>query len=412
MAKRAYLAKSDETAVSPLSARDDDSISTAEFQASFGEDIRHTLNLDTWRVGADLSQEYTRIETEVREAVDCENAIQKDVRDRVFPVLLNHPNGPANAGVYQADPEAIKKIHNDLLFRGGMEACDGAIQVYDTLPLTIYQIGVAQVSYQGDQGTYCQRLFRRDLRQSFPDPADEAIAMLNRRSNRSNSAADALGELARKAILAYAERAILLRRCKAPWRMGHGNPVPYELLTGGNCIELMVEATNVLRELVEQHQKFVFVASEPQDRLLLTIAHSLRPMEYGIVSTLDERLELWLHQRRFTVRVSPGLLWDEEEISPPEWIPRFIERVASKIVVGVFRASKVAPAQVFYAHVDHADYAAHMALADSVLQDHRGFPLLTDLARNLCRTVFGETLDRLAESAYAAAGVPWRYFSE
>jgi hypothetical protein len=71
--------------------------------------------------------------------------------------------------------------------------------------------------------------------------------------------------------MAYAERAILLNRSTATWRMGHGNPAPYELITGSGNLDLMIESTKVIRELVERHQKFVFVASEPSDRVLLTI---------------------------------------------------------------------------------------------------------------------------------------------
>ena len=216
--------------------REGSSISAKEFQESFGEDIRQTLDLNTWRVGSDLSQEYARIEREVREAVERETSLQQKIRSELFPRIENRPNAPKNAGKHEANQEVIKGIHENLLFRGGMEACDGAIQVHDTLPLTIYQIGVTLASYQGDQGTWRQRLFRRDLQQTCVSPVEEAIAILERRSQRSgfDRQEDGLGELARKAILDYAERAILLRRSKAPWLMGHGNPVTYELLTGGS----------------------------------------------------------------------------------------------------------------------------------------------------------------------------------
>jgi hypothetical protein len=46
------------------------------------------------------------------------------------------------------------------------------------------------------------------------------------------------------------------------------------------------------------------------------------------------------------------------------------------------------------------------------LQEHRGFPLLLDLAHHVCRAVFGGTLQSVTEAAYASAGEPWRYFSE
>ena len=83
------------------------------------------------------------------------------------------------------------------------------------------------------------------------------------------------------------------------------------------------------------------------------------------------------------------------------------------MVVGVYRATRVAPAQVFYAHADHAHEAAHVALADSMLQEHRGFPVLLDLADHVCSSVFGgDTLGGLVAAAYADAGAPWRYLSE
>lgn len=385
-----------------------EALTSADFEESFGEGLQQTLDLDTWRVGSDLSREVERVANEVREAIERETKLQKRIRAEVFPKIATQPKAPRNAGKHVADEKAIAKIHDQLLFRGGIEACDGAMQTHATLPLTIYQMGVTLVSYQGNEGTWCQRLFRRDLEKSSADPIQEAIAILDRRQQRSRSG-DRLGELAQKAILTYAERAILLQRSKAPWRMGVGNPVTYELLTGGSNLEMMVAATNVLRDLVEKHQKFVFISREPREQMLLTIAHALRPMEFAIVRTLDAELDDWLHQRRYVTQDSTRLTWDAESILPSQWIPRFIEQVASKIVVGLFRASETAPAQIFYAHEDHADFAAHIALADSMLQKHRGVPMLIDIARHVCKTVFGDTLTGIAENAYAAAGVPWRY---
>lgn len=392
-----------------FSGQTDGVISAREFEQSFGEEIRTTLDLASWRTGSDLEQEYRRLEEEVRDAVERETQLQEDIRRQIFPSIKTRPSAPKNAGVHTADQKLIERIHKDLLFHGGMEACDGAIQIHQTLPLTIFQIGVTLVSYQGDQGTWSQRLFRRDLHQSFANRLDAVLATLQQRAQRSGEGGDRLSELVQKAMLDYAERAFLLRRSKALWRMGHGNPVTFELLTGGGSLELMVEATNTIREFVEVQQKFVFVAHEPREEMLLTIGHALRPLEFAIVQTLDERLEQWLHHKRFTTESTSGLNWDGESISAAEWMPRFIERVASKIAVCLFRATPIAPALVFYAHVDHADYAAHMVLADSVLQEQRGFPMLADMARNVCSTVFADSLSGLAENAYAATGVPWRY---
>lgn len=386
-----------------------------DFRESFGEELHRVLDVNTWRLGGDLAQEYPRIEREVREAIAQEDEHQRRIRTEVFPRLVD-PASPPGCGVFASNMDVLRLIHRGLLFNGGVEACDGTVQVHDTLPLTIYQIGVALVSYAGNQGTWQQRLFRRDLRQRGEDPIEHVFRVLERRVQRAalnhGTPSDQLGELARKAVMDFAERAILLRRSEAVWRMGHGNPITYELLTGADILELMVAATELMRELIERHRKFVFVASEPRERFLLTIGQALPPLHYALVGTLSERLEGWFQQRRFTMESTGQLFWDGEALPPPQWIPRFIERVASQVVVGLYRASVLAPAQLFYAHADHAHFAAHIVLADSMFQDERGFPLLIDLAHHVCDSVFGGSLHHLTETAYAAAGAPWRYFSE
>lgn len=379
-------------------------ISAGDFEAGFGETIAAALDLDSWRLGSDVEREYRRLEREVKDAVGRETKLQAAIRREVFPLLQKQQRAPKDAGKHEADPALLRRIHAELLFNGGVEACDGAIQMHESLPLTIYQIGVTLVSYQGDQGTWSQRLFRRDLQQSFENRIEAVIEALQSRQNLADDG-DGLGELVQKALLDYAERAILLHRSTAPWRMGHGNPVTYELLTGGGNLELMAAGTSVLRDLIEEHRKFVFAAAEPRDQMLLIIGHALRPLEFAIVDTLDHRLEHWLHQRRFT----EGLLkWDGELIPASQWIPRFIQQVAPKVIVGVYRAGEIAPPQVFYAHEDHGRLAAHIVIADSMLQEHRGSPMLVEMARNVCNTVFGDALEGLAQNAYAAAGAPWR----
>ncbi len=399
--------------LAPLSGDGAFPFSAKTFEDHFGEDLRQTLDVSRWRLGNDLDQEYERIEREVREAEQLETARDKQIREELLPRLAALPNMPKNAGKHETSWENIASVHRGLLFNGGVEACDGTIQIHETLPLTIYQIGVSLVSYRGDQGTWGQRLFRRDLRQKGIQ-IEEMVQFLERRAQRDSSARmpgqDQLGELVQKALLDYAERAILLRRSEAAWRLGHGNPVTYELLTGGGSLELMVEATRVLRELVEVQQRFVFVAGEPREAFLRTIGQALRPMEYAIIGTLDERLDSWLHQERYKIGVSTRLRWDEELIAPAEWIPRVINRVASKIAVGLFRPTVLAPAQSFYAHIDHSDIAGHITLADSMLKE-QGTSMLLEMAHRVCASVFGDSLEALAESAYIAAGAHNRFLN-
>lgn len=393
-------------------------ITEEEFSAGFGERLSQTLDLSTWKAGEDLAEVYSRVASEVRDAVAQEEMVRAEIRKHVFPQLSGYPGAPKGAGVYAASPSDLQRMHQGLLFNGGVEACDGTKQVHDTLPLTIFQIGVSLVSYQGQQGTWGHRLFRRDLRVSGGDPAKEMQDLLKQRSLRGGlnqpSQKDTLSELAGRGIMAYAERAILLRKSDATWRMGHGNPAPYELITGSGHLDLMIEATKIIRELVEGHQKFVFVASEPSSRLLLTIGQALRPLEYAVVDTLDNMIERTVENGHYRMNVSVDMTWDGVKLArPDEWIKKFLRVVAPQVVVGLYRASRLAPAQMFFAHVDHADTAAHIVLADSALQAHRGFPLLIDLADNVCQGVFGgDTLSGPVATAYADAGAPWRYLSE
>jgi hypothetical protein len=401
----------------PLAAAEQAEVSLEDYRAGFGEDLRRTLDLSTWSAGEDLSDVYQRVEAEIAAAVAQEGNLQTAIRKTIFPELARYPGAPKGAGVYQASPAALKRVHRGLLFNGGVEGCDGTQQTHDTLPLTIAQVGVSLVSYQGNQGTWSQRLFRRDLRVGSGALTDEMLALLERRTARAGQnqpgRRDRLSELMRRGIMAYAERAILLQRSTAVWRMGHGSPAPYELLTGSGLRDFMVESTRVVRELVESHQKFVFVASEPSDRLLLTIGQALRPLEYAIVRPLTDLIDKTIEHGHYTGRASVDTTWDGVKLSPAGWIKKFRDVVGPQVVVGVYRATHAAPAQVFYAHVDHADVAAHVVLADSVLQWHRGFPLLLDLAHHVCSGVFGgDTLSGPVATAYADAGAPWRYASE
>ncbi|HVC33997.1 MAG TPA: hypothetical protein VNL16_10850 [Chloroflexota bacterium] len=392
-------------------------VSPEQFAASFGEDLRRLLDVDTWLPGEDLHNLYGRLADEVLDATRHEAAALRQIRQEVLPRLSGYPGAPSGAGHYRAKLSDLERIHRGLLFNGGVEACDGRPQVHDTLPLTIYQVGVCLVSYQGDQGTWGNRLFRRDLRMASGDPMAEMIDLLERREPRGGmnqpSRHDRLSELAQRGIMSYAERAILLRRSNAIWRMGHGSPAPYELITGSGSLDLMIEATKVIRELVEGHQKFVFVASQPVDRVLLTIGQALHPLEFAIVSTLKEQINATVDNGHYRMRVASDTTWDGRRLNPEEWIRTFRDVVAPRVVVGVYRATRLAPAQVFYAHADHADVAACIALADSVLQEQRGFPLLIDLAQTVCSGVFGrETLASPVSVAYADAGAPWQYLSE
>jgi hypothetical protein len=168
-----------------------------------------------------------------------------------------------------------------------------------------------------------------------------------------------------------------------------------------------------LEELICGHRKFVFVPSDPVDRLLLTIGDALGPLEYAIVRPLSDQIAPYLRGADYDLRTTSDTTVSGRRLSSREWIRRFRNEIAAQVAVGVYRASAVAPARVFYAHVDHAHQAALIAIADSLLQPHRGFPMLIDVAHHVCAATLGpDTLAGPLQAAYTRAGVPLRYLGE
>lgn len=379
-------------------------IGADDFVASYGEPLARLLDLDTWERGADLAGIFARLEQEIGQALEQEDEICARIRQVIFPQLFARRQAPPGAGVFQATTTDLKTAHYAVLFNGAVEACYGTYADHDTLPLSITQIGVCLVSYAGEQGAWVHRLFRRDLRVRGIDPVEEALSVLEKRTARSEpdqaNTRDRLSELGRRGIKAYAERAALLKKSQAPWRMGHGHPAPYELLTGSGSMELLLAGLDMLSELILEHKRFVYIPSTMNDHLLLTIGNALRPLEFAVIDTDTQRMFPILERGHLR-----GAYRERAE--------DFYHATAAKILTGVYRISAEVPPQIFYAHVDFVQEAALIAMADSVLQAHRGFPMLLDLADTICRSTFGvETFNSTIRSAYAQQGNPFRYFAE
>ena len=266
-----------------------------KFKAAYGEDFANAINLDTWPLGEDLGKLYARLEKEVSDAIKDEQRISNTIRKEVFPKIAKAAKAP-NAGWHRFDEKILEKAHKGFLFNGGVEACDGISVVHDTLPISITQIGVCLVSYNGQQGSFVHRLYRRDLRLKGKDPVKETLEMLERRRGREAVGIDddraVLSSLARRGIMAYAERAILLEKSEANWLMGHGSPLPYELMTGfwASRPEMTDSALNLMRRMVLEHKKFVFVPSAPRKRDILTLGNALGPLQYLVLFTLEDDL--------------------------------------------------------------------------------------------------------------------------
>jgi hypothetical protein len=380
-----------------------DEIGAADFIASYGESLERTLNLDTWEPGENLDRMFARLDQEISEALAREDELYKQIRSVVFPQIAQRRHAPPEAGVVEVTADQLKAVQQQALFNGAVEASYGTSTGHDTLPMSITQIGVCLVSYAGERGAWVHRLFRRDLRLHGVNPVDEALAILERREVQSESARlgrrDRLTELGRRGITAYAERAVLLKRSQAPWRMGRGHPAPYELLTGSGSMDLLRAGLDLLRELILGHKRFVYISRAHNEPVLLTIGYALPPLHYAVVDTSEPRME---------PIISQGHLRGTDRQRAVE----FYHEVAPKILAGVYRTSLELPPQIFYAHADFVHDAALIAMADSVVQAHSGFPVLLDLANRVCRSTFGEEgFMSAVRSAYVQRG-SFRYLSE
>jgi len=390
---------------------------TEAFQQCFGEPLEQVLNLNTWHRGEDLAREYQRVADAIASAVQAETIHEARVREHVVKKLETFPGAPPEAGHWPVTVEEIADVHRGLLFNGAIDCGDGTVQRHPSLALTIYQIGACLVSYAGNRGSWSTQLFRRDLRESHGDPVAETISLLEARAHRGGlnqpDRRDGLSELAERAVMSYAEMAVLVEHSQALWKMGHGSPAPYQLLSGAGNPDIMIRSVRLIRQLIEVHKRFIFVASEPSELAYLTIGQALRPCEYAIVGTLAHRIERFIGDLRFAGRVTVDDTWDGKPLLPELWVSRFLDEVATQVLVGVYRASPLAPPQMFYAHREHVHTAARIALADSVLLADRGFPALIDLADRTCASVYGGgSLREIANTAYARAGVGLRYGSE
>jgi CRISPR-associated protein Csb1 len=80
--------------------------------------------------------------------------------------------------------------------------------------------------------------------------------------------------------------------------------------------------------------------------MLLTIGHALRPLEFAVVGRLVDQMATFLDVLQFSPRVTVDDRWDGERLTPEQWVTRFRDQIASKVVFGVFRATRLGPAHV------------------------------------------------------------------
>lgn len=376
-----------------------------EYLRVTGETLGQTVDLTRWKKGIEALKDYDRLESEVNAAESISADVRKAIREHVFPAISRSDYAPKDAGVWRVTPADVERTQRDVLMNGLVEGCDGNVHVVNTMAIQIVQIAVVAVSYRSEEETWGHRIFKRDIRvQPDADMVEETLKLLRRRSPDQDGAdrPKTISDMMRRGVMTFMERKILGQALRATWRIGHGNPLAYELLTGAGSAELIRLSIPVLRSVVE-HRKFLYVSSETSEQHIKTIGDALEPCEYAVISDA----------RPYRARISRGHFRGEWEDTMASELRPFLDDVEEQVVVGAYRATPYAPAQIFYAHRDYVHEAARIAIADSVHLDHRGFPMLIEMADNICRTYFGaQSLERPAYAAFGGTDAPFRHLGE
>ncbi len=399
-------------------ARADDGLEDIEVSEGLAHEFKEALDLNTWTSGESMNQLAARLEREVELAAKNEGDMAPKVLQALQDSLPHAPDRSIESGVYNLSVEETTGAISNILFNGLVEACDGTRVTVSTLPVTVMQIGICLTSYQGhgDGGTLGHRLFRHDIMRKNGNAEQEVRDFLARRSRRTksdlrNEFGDDdrpldISDMLCRALMIYAERAMLAEKSTRPWRMGHGGPMPHELIVGSGRIEMALASFDMLRRLLLGHKKFIFVPSEISDAAVVTIANCLQPLQYAVLRNTKDIIEGYI----------AGSSYERPHYKAKgvyQKVRAFQEDVGSKVVLGVYRASAMCPGRVFYAHEDYVHDAAQIVIADSALQEARGFPNLIDIADRTCKGMFEPGgLSAQVHAALARSGSPFRFLGE
>ena len=382
------------------------SISSDEYHRLTGETLGQTVDLSRWKRGVEVLKDYDRLQAEITEAETISDEVRRAIREHVFPTLPHNAGAPKEAGVFIMTESEVRQTQRDVLMNGLAESVDGNVHVMTTMALQIVQIAVVAASYGCEESSWAHRIFKRDIRvQPGANMVEETLRLLHRRSPDQNGPDKPrkVTEMMRRGVMTLMERQVLADALQAPWRIGHGNPLAYELLTGAGSADLIRLSVPVLRRVID-HRKFLYVSSDTSEQHFKTIGDALRPLEYAIIASAESYID--------RIRTG-GHFRGEWETAMSRDLGPFLDDVQEQVVVGTYRATPFAPAQIFYAHRDYAHEAARIAIADSVHLDHRGFPMLIEIADSLCRGYFGaQTLERPTFAAFGNTDAPFRHLGE
>lgn len=372
--------------------------------AGLGESLRDLVDLDTWQTNPDPGELFRNLGEQARRNVEREKARRAPLRELLRQRCREMPNPPPYAGLHRVPEADLEQVARGYLYNGLTEAVCGDFVAHETVPLTLAQAGICLVGYNGRLDQWHHRIIRKELAISLPDPVAEAEAVLQMRHRMAAGGFNRLhqlSELARRGLVSFMERKVMLTQCPGKWRLGYGVPVPLDLLTGMGNMELLSMSLDLMLDLLLGDARWVWVAHRMPEPGLDMLASALEPLEFCILMRLHPRLADQVDTGRYT----------------PQYqvlVDRFVDEVGPKVVLGAFRAGALCPPRFFVAHEDRVYTAALIAMADALPLQPVGMPALLQLARAQCRVGLGmESFEQAVQQAYReAGGEEWFYRGE
>jgi hypothetical protein len=158
-----------------------------DFDKGIREAIDDALNIAQWTAGERMGDLEERLEREVETAIAHEDKMAPRVLDMVRNHISEAPDASCESGIYSVKPEQITAACRSVLFNGLVEACDGTRVTYETLPISVIQIGLCMTSYLDDGAptSIGHRLFRHDMVRANGNVTDQVMAFIQQRSRLS-----------------------------------------------------------------------------------------------------------------------------------------------------------------------------------------------------------------------------------
>src|SRR6476660_9815949 len=134
--------------------KEDNALSVDDFQKAFGENFSDAIDINTWHLGENLADIFSRIDDEMFNSKSDENRNQKTIRETVFPRIKEKALVPF-AGLHEDANDIrhlIDRVQRGFLFNGAITASGSTHFTYDTVPISITQIGVCLINYEKQHG--------------------------------------------------------------------------------------------------------------------------------------------------------------------------------------------------------------------------------------------------------------------